>query len=110
MHRALLHGRELVLNDLFIQLLILQAIDPGGIQEKHRGAEHSAALRFLQISFYQRAIFFRIKVFLEAVRRLINGHRIESGWLLRATGKRTGDQFAVATLEFVSKSPVKHKK
>jgi hypothetical protein len=42
--------------------------------------------------------------------RLVNGHRIESGWLLRATGKRTGDQFAVATLELVSKSPVKQKK
>lgn len=27
----------------------------------------------------------------------------------RATGKPTGDQFAVATLEFVSKSPVKQK-
>jgi hypothetical protein len=35
---------------------------------------------------------------------------MESGWLLQATGKRIGDQFAVATLEFVSKSPVKRKK
>jgi hypothetical protein len=42
--------------------------------------------------------------------RLVNGHRAESGWLLRATGKRTGDQFAVATLEFVSKAPLKRRK
>ena len=34
----------------------------------------------------------------------------ESGWLLQATGKRTGDQFAVATLEFVSKVARKAKK
>ena len=46
----------------------------------------------------------------ELAARLVNGHRIESGWVLAATGKRTGDQFAVATLEFVPKSPVKRKK
>ena len=46
----------------------------------------------------------------ELAARLVNGHRMESGWLLQATGKRTGDQFAVATLEFVSKSPAKRKK
>src|SRR5438309_6936299 len=46
----------------------------------------------------------------ELAARLVNRHRIESGWLLQAMGKRTGDQFAVATLEFVPKSLVKHKK
>lgn len=46
----------------------------------------------------------------ELAAKLVSGHRIESGWLLQATGKRTGNQFAVATLEFVPKSPVKHKK
>jgi hypothetical protein len=46
----------------------------------------------------------------ELAARIIDGHRMESGWLLQATGKRIGDQFAVATLEFVSKSPVKRKK
>lgn len=46
----------------------------------------------------------------ELAARLVNGHRMESGWLLQATGKRTGDQFAVSTLEFVSNAPVKHKK
>jgi hypothetical protein len=46
----------------------------------------------------------------ELAARLVNGRRIESGWLLQATGKRTGDQFAVATLEFVSKSHPKQKK
>ena len=42
--------------------------------------------------------------------KLVNEHRLESGWLLRATGRRTGDQFAVATLEFVPQSPVKRRK
>jgi hypothetical protein len=42
--------------------------------------------------------------------QLVNLHPRESGWLLLATGKRTGDQFAVATLEFVPKSPVKRRK
>jgi hypothetical protein len=42
--------------------------------------------------------------------RLVNGHRAESGWLLRATGKRTGSQFAVTTLEFVSKASLKQRK
>ena len=46
----------------------------------------------------------------ELAARLVNGHRMESGWLLQATGKRTGNQFAVSTLEFVSNAPVKHKK
>jgi hypothetical protein len=46
----------------------------------------------------------------ELAARLVNEHRVESGWLLQATGKRTGDQFAVATLVFVPKSPVKRKK
>jgi hypothetical protein len=45
----------------------------------------------------------------ELAARIVGGHRMESGWLLQATGKRIGDQFAVATLEFVSKSPVKRK-
>jgi len=42
--------------------------------------------------------------------KLVNGHRIESGWLLQATGKRSGNQFAVATLEFVPKSSVNRRK
>lgn len=42
--------------------------------------------------------------------RFVSEHRLESGWLVRATGKRTGDQFAVATLEFVPQSSVKRKK
>jgi hypothetical protein len=46
----------------------------------------------------------------ELAARLVNERRMESGWLLQATGKRTGDQFAAATLEFVSNSHVKHKK
>jgi hypothetical protein len=46
----------------------------------------------------------------ELAARLVDGRRIESGWLLQATGKRTGDQFAVAALAFVPKSPAKHKK
>jgi hypothetical protein len=46
----------------------------------------------------------------ELAARLVSRHRIESGWLLQAMGKRTGDQFAVATLELVPKLPVKHKK
>lgn len=41
---------------------------------------------------------------------LVNGHRTESGWLLRATGKRTGDQFAVTTLEFFPKASLKRRK
>jgi hypothetical protein len=43
----------------------------------------------------------------ELASRLVNGHRAKSGWLLLATGKRSGDQFAVATLEFFSKSQKK---
>ena len=39
--------------------------------------------------------------------RLVNGRHAEGGWLLRVTGKRTGDEFAVATMEIISKSPVK---
>jgi hypothetical protein len=46
----------------------------------------------------------------ELAARLVNGHRVESGWLLQATGKRTGDQFAVATLEFVPKSSANQRK
>jgi hypothetical protein len=42
--------------------------------------------------------------------KLINGHRVESGWLLQAIGKRNGDQFAVATLEFVPNSSVNRRK
>jgi hypothetical protein len=42
--------------------------------------------------------------------KLVDSHRVESGWLLQATGKRTGDQFAVTTLELVPKSPVKRRK
>ena len=34
--------------------------------------------------------------------RLVNSRHGESGWLLRATGKRNGDEFAVSTLEIVS--------
>jgi hypothetical protein len=46
----------------------------------------------------------------ELASRLVSGHRAETGWLLQATGKRTGDQFAVATLDFVPKSPVKRQR
>jgi len=46
----------------------------------------------------------------ELASRLVSGHRAETGWLLQATGKRSGDQFAVATLDFVPKSPVKHQR
>jgi hypothetical protein len=46
----------------------------------------------------------------ELAAKLIDGRQSESGWLLQATGKRTGDQFAVATLTFVPKLPAKHKK
>lgn len=46
----------------------------------------------------------------ELAARLVNEHRVESGWLLQVTGRRIGDQFAVATLGFVPKSPVKRKK
>lgn len=42
--------------------------------------------------------------------RLIDGRHGESGWLLRATGKRTGDQFAVSTLELVPQSSGETKK
>lgn len=42
--------------------------------------------------------------------KLINAGHLESGWLLRATGKRTGGEFAVATLEIVSMSPAKRRK
>jgi len=42
--------------------------------------------------------------------RLVNSHRLENGWLLQATGTRTGDKFAVATLELVLKSLVKRRK
>jgi len=42
--------------------------------------------------------------------KLVNGRQAEGGWLLQATGNRNGDEFAVATLEVVSKSPVKRKK
>ncbi|MGZ4894807.1 MAG: hypothetical protein ACXVJ0_00095 [Candidatus Angelobacter sp.] len=42
--------------------------------------------------------------------RLVNGHRLESGWLLQATGKRHGDQLDVATLELVPKSLMKRRK
>ncbi len=42
--------------------------------------------------------------------KLVNEHRLESGWLLRATGRRTGDQFAVATLEIVPKPAIKRTK
>jgi len=38
---------------------------------------------------------------------LVNGRHAEGGWLLQATGKRKGDEFAVATLEIISKSSVK---
>jgi hypothetical protein len=46
----------------------------------------------------------------ELAAKLINGHRVESGWLLQATGKRNGDQFAVVTLEFVPNSSVNRRK
>jgi hypothetical protein len=39
--------------------------------------------------------------------KLINGRHAEGGWLLQVTGKRNGEEFAVATLEIISKSPVK---
>jgi hypothetical protein len=39
--------------------------------------------------------------------KLVNGRHAEGGWLLQATGKRNGEEFAVATLEIISKSPVK---
>jgi len=42
--------------------------------------------------------------------KLVNGRHAEGGWLLQATGKRNGEEFAVATLEIVSKSPVKPRK
>jgi len=42
--------------------------------------------------------------------KFVNEHRRESGWLLRATGKRTGDQFVVATLELVPRSARKPNK
>lgn len=42
--------------------------------------------------------------------RLVNGRHVESGWLLQATGRRNGDEFAVATLEIVPKSTVKRSK
>ena len=42
--------------------------------------------------------------------RLVNSRHAESGWLLRATGKRKGDEFAVSTLEIVSMPPVKRGK
>ena len=42
--------------------------------------------------------------------RLVDSHRLESGWLLQATGKRTGDEFAVSTLVLVTKLPVKQRK
>jgi hypothetical protein len=41
---------------------------------------------------------------------LVKSHRLESGWRLQATGKRRGDQFAVATLELAPKPPVKRRK
>jgi hypothetical protein len=46
----------------------------------------------------------------ELASKLVSGHRAETGWLLQATGKRIGDQFAVATLDFVPKSPVKRQR
>lgn len=42
--------------------------------------------------------------------KLVDSHRLESGWLLQATGKRTGEQFAVATLELVAQPRAKQKK
>lgn len=42
--------------------------------------------------------------------KLVNGRHAEGGWLLQATGKRNGEEFAVATLEIISKSPVKPRK
>jgi hypothetical protein len=42
--------------------------------------------------------------------KLVDSRRLETGWLLRATGKRTGDEFAVATLELVTKPAVARKK
>jgi hypothetical protein len=42
--------------------------------------------------------------------RLVNSRHGESGWLLRATGKRKGDEFAVSTLEIVSTPLAKRRK
>ncbi len=42
--------------------------------------------------------------------RLVNGRHAEGGWLLQVTGNRNGEEFAVATLEIVSKSQVKPRK
>lgn len=42
--------------------------------------------------------------------KLVNAQRLESGWLLQATGQRNGDQFAVATLEIVHRPHVRRKK
>ena len=42
--------------------------------------------------------------------KLVNGRHAEGGWLLQATGKHNGGEFAVATLEIISKSPVKRGK
>jgi hypothetical protein len=42
--------------------------------------------------------------------RLVNSRHGESGWLLRATGKRNGDEFAVTTLEIVSTASPKRGK
>jgi len=39
--------------------------------------------------------------------KLVNGHHAEGGWLLQVTGKRKGDEFAVATMEIISKATVK---
>lgn len=39
--------------------------------------------------------------------KLVDGRHAEGGWLLQVTGNRNGEEFAVATLEIVSKSPVK---
>jgi len=42
--------------------------------------------------------------------KLVNGRHAEGGWLLQVPGRRNGDEFAVATLEIVSKSRVKPRK
>jgi hypothetical protein len=42
--------------------------------------------------------------------RLVNTRHGEGGWLLRATGKRNGDVFAVSTLEIVPLSSAKRRK
>ncbi|HEY4677759.1 MAG TPA: hypothetical protein VIJ01_11380 [Candidatus Angelobacter sp.] len=39
--------------------------------------------------------------------RLVNGRHMEGSWLLQVTGQRNGEEFAVTTLEIVSKLPVK---